>query len=95
MVPTKPIEEKKQKYNQWKEEDIIDMNDVHENLTKTNVKKELINCCTTGIENKRAIEMLSDRKANKFRKVIIITTIVILRCAISTSSDLRSDVIEF
>lgn len=71
LVPKKPVEEKKRKYVQWQEEEIIDTTDVHEHLTKTNVKKELANCCTIGIENKRAIEVLSDRKAAKQRKVSI------------------------
>lgn len=75
VVPAKPIEEKKKKHNKWKEEDIIDMTDVHEDLTKTDVKKELVNCCTKGIENKRAVEMLSDRKAAKLRKVITISAL--------------------
>lgn len=72
MVPKKPVEEKKNMRDQWQEEDIIDTTDVHEHLTKTNVKAELANCCTRGIENKRAIEVLSDRKSAKLRKVIII-----------------------
>lgn len=71
MVPKKPVEEKKTKFNQWKEEDIIDLADVHEQLNKTDVKKELANCCTKGIEMKRSIEVLSDRKAAKLRKVNI------------------------
>lgn len=72
VVPAKPVEEKqKSTHNQWKEEDIIDMTDVHEHYTKTDVKKEMANCCTKGIENKRALEMLSDRKAAKLRKVTI------------------------
>lgn len=71
MVPKKPVEEKKKKFNQWKEEDNIDLADVHEQLNKTDVKKELANCCTKGIEMKRSIEVLSDRKAAKLRKVNI------------------------
>lgn len=76
VVPSKPVEEKKnkKKITDWMEEDIIDLADVHEHLTKTDVKKELASCCTKGIEKKRAIEVMSDRKAAKLRKVIAIIT---------------------
>lgn len=72
VVPTKPIEVKRKNYNQWIEEDVIDMTNVHETYTKTDVKKEMENCRTKGIEKQRAIEVLSDRKAAKLRKVIYI-----------------------
>lgn len=69
VVPSKPAEGKGKKSSEWIEEDVIDLADVHENLTKTDVRKELANSCTKGIEKQRALEILSDRKAAKLRKV--------------------------
>lgn len=84
VLPKKPVKEKREKHLQWEEEDIIDTTDVHEHLTKTNVKKELANCCTKGIEKKRAIEVPSDRKAAKLRKVII-NFYLIFECTVNFS----------
>lgn len=76
VLPKKPVDDKKNKnrHNQWLEEDMVDCTDVHENLAKTNVKKEMANCATTGIEKLRSIEMMSDRQAAKLRKVRIVIT---------------------
>lgn len=55
--------------NGWKVEDMISLENVHGDWAKADVKKEMINSQTKGIERLRSIEKISDRKAAQLRRV--------------------------
>lgn len=65
VLPKKP--EKKTKKG-WQIED-IDLNDVHKDLTKTDVEKEMRSSVLKGIEIKKDLKVLSEREAHRQRKV--------------------------
>ena len=68
VLPKKP--EKKTKKG-WEIED-IDLNDVHKDLTKTDVAKEMRSSVLKGIQTKKDLKILSEREAHRQRKVNIV-----------------------
>lgn len=67
VLPKKPNAKPK---HRWELEE-IDLNDVHKDLTKTDVDKEMKKSTLKGIEKKREIKILREREALRERKVII------------------------
>lgn len=67
VLPKKHNAKPKQR---WEIEE-IDLNDVHKDLTKTDVNKEMKNSTLKGIEKKREIKILREREALRERKVIV------------------------
>lgn len=65
VLPKKP--EKKTKRNCLIDE--IDLTDVHKDLTKTDVAKEMLGNELQGIQTKREVKVLSEREAHRQRKV--------------------------
>lgn len=58
-------------HNGWKVENLIDVENVHGDWAKANVKHEMRTSQTKGIEKLRSIEKLTDRKAAELRRVIV------------------------
>lgn len=65
ILPKKPA---KKHEHHWQQAD-IDLSDVHKDLTKTNIAKEMSTCVLKGIQNKREVKVLSEREAHRQRKV--------------------------
>lgn len=68
-LPRKPAD--KQPKRRWKYED-IDLTDVHKDLAKTNVEKEMRACILNGIETKKEVKIPSEREAHRQRKVKVV-----------------------
>lgn len=68
-LPTKPETEIKKRWWERRDEP-IDIENVHKDYAKTNVAKEMAGGVTNGMEKKRSIELITDKKAAKLRKVI-------------------------
>lgn len=68
VLPKKP--EKKHKRHWGADE--FDLTDVHKDLTKTDVNKEMRSCILNGIQTKRDVKVLSEREAQRQRKVIFL-----------------------
>lgn len=65
-LPRKPADEQVKRRSKYKE---IDLTDVHKDLTKTNVEKEMSTCILKGIETKKEVKIPSEREAHRQRKV--------------------------
>lgn len=65
VLPKKP--EKKSKRN-WQINE-FDLTDVHKDLVKTNVEKEMRSSILHGIQAKREVKVLTEREAHRQRKV--------------------------
>lgn len=76
ILPKKPEAKPKKR---WEIEE-IDLDDVHQELTKTDVNKEMKNSTLKGIEKKREIKILREREALRERKVIKFLNIYLLHC---------------
>lgn len=70
MLRKRPEVENK---NGWRVEDLIDIENVHGDWAKANVKHEMKTSQTKGIEKLRSIEKLTDRKAAELRRVIFVS----------------------
>lgn len=66
IIPKKDYTKSKR---HWEQRD-IDLTDVHKDLIKTDVTKELKNNALTGIQAKKEVKLLSEREAHRQRKVI-------------------------
>ncbi|XP_031618951.1 deoxynucleotidyltransferase terminal-interacting protein 2 [Contarinia nasturtii] len=64
VLPVKPDKKPKR---QWQTEE-FDLTDVHKDLTKTNVEKEMSTNVLKGIQAKREVKVLSEREAHRQRK---------------------------
>lgn len=69
-LPRKPLNKEKKEKKRGKHE-IMDLTDVHKDLAKTNVDKEMGTCILNGIETKREVKIPSEREAHRQRKVNI------------------------
>lgn len=67
ILPKKPKAKPK---HRWEIEE-FDLNDVHKELTKTDVNKEMKSSTLKGIEKKHEIKILREREALRERKVIV------------------------
>lgn len=68
-LPRKPATEEKSSSKRRSKYDDIDLTDVHKDLTKTNVEKEMKTNILKGIETKKDVKILSEREARRARKV--------------------------
>lgn len=68
VLPKRP--EKKSKRSRDNNE--IDLTDVHKDFTKTDVAKEMRNSILKGIQTKREVKIPSEREAHRQRKVNLI-----------------------
>lgn len=65
-LPRKPANKITKKRSKYEE---IDLTDVHKDLTKTNVEKEMSKSILKGIETKKDVKIPSEREAHRQRKV--------------------------
>lgn len=72
VLRKKPIK-KETRNSRWLEEDVIEIEHVHGDWGKPNLKKEMAKSQTIAIEKEKAIEKISDKKAAERRRVSLIS----------------------